>query len=115
MASTDPTGIGRTTGRGRSAMPTTRTSGTPSLDAPLDRLAPLLPAPDREQLAALRERQRRGWLRVPVAAESKRGKSTLLHALLGRDVLPAGVLPLTAVTTTVTAGEIGRASCRERV
>ncbi len=86
-------------------MPTARTTDAASLDLALDGLAPLLPAPDREQLAALRERVRQGRLRVLVAGESKRGKSTLLNALLGRDVLPAGVLPLTAIATTVTAGE----------
>ena len=36
-----------------------------------------------------------------MAGEAKRGKSTLINALLGRDVLPSGVTPLTAVATTV--------------
>lgn len=43
-------------------------------------------------------------LRVLVAGEAKRGKSTLVNALLGRDVLPTGVLPLTAISTTVRYG-----------
>jgi small GTP-binding protein len=86
-------------------MPIADTAEAASLDAVLDRLSVLLPAADRAQLAALRERLRQGRLRTLVAGESKRGKSTLLNVLLGRDVLPTGVLPLTAVTTTVTAGE----------
>ena len=54
---------------------------------------------------------RRG-LRVLVAGEAKRGKSTLVNALLGRDVLPSGVTPLTAVTTTVRYGDDERAEAR---
>ena len=40
-------------------------------------------------------------LRVLVVGEAKRGKSTLVNAMLGREVLPSSVTPLTAVTTTV--------------
>ncbi|MGH3493514.1 MAG: dynamin family protein, partial [Sciscionella sp.] len=43
-------------------------------------------------------------LRVLVVGEAKRGKSTLVNALLRRDVLPTGVTPLTAVPTTVRYG-----------
>jgi hypothetical protein len=43
-------------------------------------------------------------MRVLVAGEAKRGKSTLVNALLGREVLPVGVTPLTAVATTVLQG-----------
>ncbi len=42
---------------------------------------------------------------VVVLGEFKRGKSTLVNALLGADVLPSGVLPLTAVVTAVTWGD----------
>lgn len=37
--------------------------------------------------------------------EFKRGKSTLVNALLAGDVLPTGVLPLTAVATEISFGE----------
>ena len=37
--------------------------------------------------------------------EFKRGKSTLVNALLADDVLPTGVLPLTAVATEISFGE----------
>jgi GTP-binding protein EngB required for normal cell division len=60
---------------------------------------------DREQLAALLDRLDAARLRVLVVGEAKRGKSTLVNALLGRDVLPSGVTPLTAVTTTVRYGD----------
>jgi len=57
---------------------------------------------DHDVLAALADRLDSARLRVLVAGEAKRGKSTLVNALLGRDVLPTGVVPLTAVPTTVT-------------
>ncbi|MGB8382323.1 MAG: dynamin family protein, partial [Dermatophilaceae bacterium] len=57
---------------------------------------------EAERLHQLRDRLARQRLRVLVAGEAKRGKSTLINALLGRDLLPTGVLPLTAITTTVT-------------
>lgn len=59
-----------------------------------------------DERAALEELERR-WdaqrLRVLVAGEAKRGKSSLINAVLGREVLPTGVTPLTSVTTTVSA------------
>ena len=67
---------------------------------------------DREQLAGLLERLDAARLRVLVVGEAKRGKSTLVNALLGRDVLPSGVTPLTAVTTTVRYGDDERAEAR---
>ena len=45
---------------------------------------------DREQLTALRDRLAEARLRVLVVGEAKRGKSTLVNALLGRDTLPSG-------------------------
>jgi Dynamin family len=45
-------------------------------------------------------------LRVLVVGEAKRGKSTFVNALLGRDVLPTGVLPVTALVTTLTRGPV---------
>ena len=76
-----------------------------ALDKTLDDLAALGTDRDREQLAALRDRLAAARLRVLVAGEAKRGKSTLINALLGRPVLPSGVTPLTAVATTVRYGE----------
>ena len=69
--------------------------------AALDLIEPLSTDRDRAAFAALRDRLRSARLRVLVAGEAKRGKSTLINALLGREVLPSGVTPLTAVATTV--------------
>jgi predicted GTPase len=80
-----------------------------ALVSALKELAALGTDRDREQLAALRERLDAARLRVLVAGEAKRGKSTLINALLGRDVLPSGVTPLTAVATTVRFGSEPRA------
>ena len=75
------------------------------LDRALEELAGLGDERDRGQLAALRERLTAARLRVLVAGEAKRGKSTLVNALLSRPVLPSGVTPLTAVATTVRYAE----------
>jgi hypothetical protein len=45
-----------------------------------------------------------GRLRVLIAGEAKRGKSTVANALIGSPVLPAGVTPLTAIATTLVHG-----------
>ena len=41
-----------------------------------------------------------GHFRLAVPGQFKRGKSTLLHALLGEAILPTAVVPLTVGTTT---------------
>ncbi len=46
-------------------------------------------------------------LEVAVVGEFKWGKSSLINALVGRAVLPVGVLPLTAVPTVLEQGEEG--------
>jgi small GTP-binding protein len=75
-----------------------------SLTSILNELDALADDPARRTLADLRDRLQSGRLRVLVVGEAKRGKSTLVNALLGREILPAGVTPLTAVATTVTYG-----------
>jgi len=88
------------------------TNAESALASALDQLAALGTDQDRTQLAALRDRLEAARLRVLVAGEAKRGKSTLINALLGRAVLPAGVTPLTAVTTTVRYGDDPHAEVR---
>ncbi len=56
------------------------------------------------EAAALRERGARGTFYVACVGQFKRGKSTLLNALVGRPVLPTGVVPVTAVVTVVRFG-----------
>jgi small GTP-binding protein len=70
----------------------------------VDQMTPLADAADIATLAALRDRLAAARLRVLVVGEAKRGKSTLVNALLGRDLLPTSVTPLTAVATTLIYG-----------
>jgi small GTP-binding protein len=72
-----------------------------SIQAAIDQLDELAGAADRQALAALRDRLASTRLRVLVVGEAKRGKSTLVNGLLGRVVLPSGVVPLTAVPARV--------------
>ena len=71
----------------------------------LDELWALGGDPERDTIVGLRSRLAGQRLRVLVAGEAKRGKSTRVNALLGRAVLPAGVTPLTALATTVQYGQ----------
>jgi GTP-binding protein EngB required for normal cell division len=83
-----------------------------SLDTALSTLTALGTEADREQIASLRERLDAARLRVLVAGEAKRGKSTLINALVGRAVLPTGVTPLTSVATAVRYGDDPRVQVR---
>lgn len=53
----------------------------------------------------LAERLASGTFFIAVVGEFKRGKSTLVNALVGETVLPTGVLPLTAVATELSFGD----------
>ena len=88
--------------------------GDDALAIALNELAALGTERDREQLGTVRGRVDEARLRVLVVGEAKRGKSTLINALLGRRVLPSGVTPLTAVTTTVRYGDDPRVQARFR-
>jgi len=70
--------------------------------AALARLCERLDAPGltREATAAL-EPLDEGLLRVVALGQFKRGKSTLLNALVGAPLLPTGVAPVTSVATLV--------------
>lgn len=65
-------------------------------------------AADHEDLAlrahTIAERTERQQFHLAVCGEFKRGKSTLVNALLGSELLPTGALPLTAVAVEVSAG-----------
>lgn len=63
----------------------------------------------RERMAGLVERLDEGRFRLAVLGQFKRGKSSLLNALLGEPLLPTGVLPLTAVPTILRFGPERRA------
>jgi GTP-binding protein EngB required for normal cell division len=57
------------------------------------------------ELHALAERTSCGRFFVACVGQTKRGKSTLLNALVGQDVLPTGILPVTAIPTVLRYGE----------
>ena len=61
-------------------------------------------AATRDRLRGLAARLAAARLQVAVVGQFKRGKSSLLNALLGIPVLPMGVVPLTAITTVLSAG-----------
>ncbi len=54
---------------------------------------------EKEKLAILVDRLIEERFHLAVLGQFKRGKSTLLNALLGDEVLPSAVLPLTAIPT----------------
>lgn len=58
-----------------------------------------------ERARRVAERLAMGRLHLAVLGEFKRGKSTFLNALVGRPVLPTGVVPVTAVATFVVSGD----------
>jgi len=75
----------------------------------LEAMAHLAVEADAAHLAAeaeaLSERVREGRFYVACVGQFKRGKSTLLNALVGEQVLPTGVVPVTAVVTVVRHGD----------
>ncbi len=76
----------------------------------LDRLAALADELGAAELAAecraLAERGREGRFYVACVGQFKRGKSTLINALIGMPVLPSGVAPVTALPTVVRHGPL---------
>ncbi len=79
----------------------------------LSRLASEAGAPRiASEATAVSERIAEGRFYVACVGQFKRGKSSLLNALAGSEVLPAGVLPVTSVATVLRWGE--RQSARVR-
>jgi predicted GTPase len=80
-----------------------------TVDPPLETVAAAaaeLGADDlRSDALALAERLAQGRFYVACVGQVKRGKSTLLNALLGREVLPTALLPVTAVPTVLRYGD----------
>jgi GTPase SAR1 family protein len=60
------------------------------------------------RIDSLRERLKTGRFHLAVLGQFKRGKSTLLNALLGEPLLPTAVVPLTAIPTFIQFGEAHR-------
>ncbi len=80
----------------------------PKADSPLDALARLAVEAGAEDIAAdagaLAERVGEGRFYIACVGQFKRGKSTLLNALIGEPILPTGVVPVTAVVTVLRHG-----------
>jgi ribosome biogenesis GTPase A len=82
---------------------------SPELDSALKRLVALARSADAPAIAAdaeaLATRIAESRFYVAVLGQFKRGKSTLVNALLGEPVLPVGVVPVTTVVTVIRHGE----------
>ncbi|MGD0390903.1 MAG: dynamin family protein [Tepidisphaeraceae bacterium] len=89
----------------------TEESLSPILDEAIRQLVALGPAyaADAAKLTELKDRLASGQFHLAVLGQFKRGKSTLLNALLGQNVLPTAVVPLTAVPTWIRFGRTPRA------
>jgi len=61
---------------------------------------------NKNALNLLSGRLKKGQFRLAVLGQFKRGKSTLLNALLGDTVLPTDILPVTAIPTYISYSEI---------
>ncbi|MDA3902792.1 MAG: dynamin family protein [Desulfuromusa sp.] len=59
----------------------------------------------RSELASLQTRLIAGQFRLAVLGQFKRGKSTLLNALLGEELLPTAIIPVTAIPTFIGSAE----------
>jgi len=66
----------------------------------------------KEQALSAAERITQGRFYVACVGQVKRGKSTLLNALMGESLLPSGVTPVTAVPTILRFGGRHRARVR---
>ncbi len=81
----------------------------------LGRLAQELGAePVAEEARELAARVSEGRFYVACVGQFKRGKSTLLNALVGHEVVPTGFIPVTAVPTVIRFGDQPHARIRMR-
>lgn len=108
----EPTGLAASErmcpkGTGNDGMPA-RSEMLAALDELLALSVGLLGVGASRNLAAARARLAEDRFNLVVLGEFKRGKSSLINALLNRDVLPTGVVPLTSVVTAIGAGERDR-------
>lgn len=70
--------------------------------------------PVADEARELAERVSEGRFYVTCVGQFKRGKSTLLNALVGREVVPTGFVPVTAAPTVIRYGGELRARVRMR-
>jgi len=67
-----------------------------------------------EQARALLARLAEDRFNLAVVGQFKRGKSSLMNAVIGRDLLPTGLLPLTSAITTLCYGPEERVVLRRK-
>ena len=70
--------------------------------------------PVAEEARELAARVSEGRFYVACVGQFKRGKSTLLNALVGHEVVPTGFVPVTAVPTVIRFGDVLHARIRMR-
>ena len=69
---------------------------------------------DAEQCQPILAKLAEDRFNLAVVGQFKRGKSTLMNAVIGRDLLPTGILPLTSVVTTLCYGPRERVVLRRK-
>ena len=98
--------------------PLTKTSGCMDGSSCLLRLVELAQElgdePVAEEARELAARVSEGRFYVACVGQFKRGKSTLLNALVGHEVVPTGFIPVTAVPTVIRFGDKLHARVRMR-
>ncbi|MGP1570283.1 MAG: dynamin family protein [Eubacteriales bacterium] len=62
-------------------------------------------AAEEKKVSELIEKQDKSEITVSVIGQFKRGKSTLVNALLGEEILPVGIVPVTSVVTKIEYGK----------
>ncbi len=80
---------------------------TALLDGLIDALSPVESQSSSivNRIVRLRDRVQDNRFQLAVLGQFKRGKSTLLNALLGEEILPTSVLPLTSIPTYISWGK----------
>src|SRR5271168_1189829 len=63
----------------------------------------------REKLLSLERKLASNQLHLAVLGQMKRGKSSFINAMMGAEILPTGVLPVTAVITEIKYGLVPEA------
>jgi small GTP-binding protein len=69
-------------------------------------------APGTKRLEELSEKLKQGQFNLVIMGQFKRGKSTLINALLGAEVVPTSIVPLTSIITILRFGEQPKALVR---
>lgn len=58
-----------------------------------------------ERVGRLAQKLQENEVTIAVIGQFKRGKTTLVNSMLGRDILPVGIVPVTAAVTRIRYGE----------